>query len=63
VQRRARRVLKRVSNGIADNRGFVGLRAFAEEFDCSGVGALGLQVASLDVLLGVIPGAADIVEE
>src|SRR5690606_3804633 len=46
VDRRARGVLVRVADGVAGDRGLVGL------------GALAAEVAVLDVLLRVVPGAA-----
>ena len=63
MKRRTGCVLERVAHGVADDGGLVRLRTFAEDFDRSGVGALGLQVAGLDVLLGVVPGAAYVLKK
>ena len=48
VERRAGGVLERVADGVADDRGLVGL------------GALAALVAVLDVLLGVVPRATGV---
>ena len=51
VQRRTRRVLERIADRVADDRRLVRL------------GALAAVRAGLDVLLGVVPGAAAVVQE
>ena len=51
VEGRAGGVLERVADGVADDGGLVGL------------GALAAHVAVLDVLLGVVPGAAGVGQE
>src|SRR5215218_8917663 len=51
VERWPRRVLERITDGVADDRRLVGL------------GALSTIRAGLDVLLGVVPGTAAVVEE
>ena len=58
VERRAGGVLERVADGVADDRRGVGLRALAEH-----VALVVLEVARLDVLLGVVPRAAAVVED
>src|SRR5579859_3212797 len=57
VERRAGGVLERIANGIAHDRGGVGRRLLADHV----AGVIG-QVAGLDVLLGVVPRAATVVE-
>ena len=52
VQRRARGVFERVAHRVADHRCLVRLRALAAD------GARLLRVASLQILLGVVPRAA-----
>ena len=51
VQARAGRVFERIAQGIADDRGLVS------------IGTLAAVLPALDELLGVIPGAAAVIEE
>ena len=58
VERRAGGVLERIADRVADDGRRVGLRALAED-----VAVLVLEVARLDVLLGVVPCAAAVVQD
>jgi len=58
VERRTGSVLERIADGVADDGGSVRRRALAQHL------AVGIeQVTRLDVLLGVVPGAAAVVED
>ena len=58
VERRAGGVLERIADRVADDGRGVGIRALAED-----VAVVVLEVARLDVLLGVVPRAAAVVED
>src|SRR5439155_13109058 len=57
VQRRSGGVLERIAHGVADHSGFVRLRPLPHDL------AVDLEEPRLDVLLGVVPGAAAVVHE
>src|SRR6516225_6554748 len=57
VERRAGGVLEGVADGVADDGRGVGIRTLAEQ-----LAVVVLEVARLDVLLGVVPRAAAVVQ-
>ena len=68
VKGRSGGILKRVSNGISNNSGFVGSRALGEVFVAfldffvgeSSVISSDFEVSGFDVFLGVIPGSSGV---
>src|SRR3990170_3506462 len=63
VQRRPGGVLVGIAHRIADDRRLVSVCPLAERLHLARVAGRHLEHPRLDVLLGVVPGAADVVEE